>query len=218
MSLKEVNLKEDLEILFKNFKWNIVGIVDNEEKVHPIPKIPQVITGIFEHLGMEKIINLGEKYGAQIEYSGSREYPDLSLTGGKLDKKIIAFDIKSSRRNNDIKNRCSRMSLGSCAGYFLEPNIKKMGCKRPYSDYSEHWIVGIIYKWNPEKDGDELVSDISIVIQEKWKIASKSTATGDTAAMGSITNIDNLHNGKGEFESESDFETFWRQKGKGYKR
>jgi len=215
----QVDIKRDLEEAFADFEWKLKGIIDVDGKIYPIPKIPQVVTGIFELLGKEKVKALAErKYKCKIIEGGSREYPDLALTGGKLGNRMIAIEIKTARRDKRNPNRSSRMSLGSCAGYFLYPNEKKAGCIFPYGAFSEHWVVGFIYTWNENENATRMVSDIEVIVHPKWKIASRSTATGDTAAIGSINNIDDLKAGRGEFNSEKEFEEYWRKIGRSYKR
>jgi len=215
----EIDIKSDLEEVFRGFEWKVKGILDEDGKLYPIPKIPQVVSGIFELLGKERVKALAErKYECKIVEGGAREYPDLTLTGGKLGEKMIAIEIKTARRDESNPNKSSRMSLGSCAGYFLRPDKKMAGCRFPYGTFSEHWIVGCIYTWNEKADSLHMVSDIEIVVHPKWKIASRSTATGDTAAMGSINTITDLKAGKGEFESERKFEEYWRERGRRYKR
>ena len=215
----KIDIKADLERVFADFDWKIKGIVDADGRLYPIPKIPQVVTGIFEALGKKRVEKLAKrKYRCKIIEGGSREYPDLILLGGRLGKRVIALEIKTSRRNKKRTDRCSRMSLGSCAGYFLYPNKKRAGCRFPYGTFSEHWVVGCIYTWNEEADSLNMVSDIEVIVQPKWKIASKSTATGDTAAIGSTININDMKVGKGDFGSEEEFEKYWREVGSSYKR
>lgn len=216
---EKVDVKRDLEKIFEDFRWTIKGIVDKNRKIHPIPKIPQVVTGIFELFGKEKIIQLAKKkYQCKIIEGGSREYPDITLFGGRLGRKKIAVEIKTARRDPERPGRTSRMSLGSCAGYFLHPNKKMAGCRFPYGSYSEHWVVGCIYDWDESADSLGMVSNVEVIVHPKWKIASRSTATGDTAAMGSIVDISDLRGGKGEFASEKEFEDYWRNRGSRYQR
>jgi len=59
-----------------------------------------------------------------------------------------------------------------------------------------------------------MVSDVEVIVQQKWKIASKSTGTGTTFAIGSIKEIDKLEKGEGVFKSKEEFEEYWREKGK----
>ncbi len=205
------NLKSDLEKLFKGFTWNIVGFVDDKGNVYDLPDIPQVITGIFQELAKRRIKPfIKNKYGCQIVQGGAREYPEITAFGGKLGNRKIAIDVKTTRRLSS--NRVSGFSIGSYAGYFLHPDCKLPGCKFPYGEFDEHWLVGFIYTWNPH-DPQHMVLDIEVIVNEKWRIASKSTATGTTFAISSVRDIARLRQGKGEFNSATEFERFWRAKG-----
>jgi len=120
--------------------------------------------------------------------------------------------------NRISKNRISGFTVGSFAGYFLHPEKKMPGCKFPYGEFDEHWIIGFIYTWNPEADSLHMVSDAEVIVQPKWKIASKSTGTGTTFAIGSIKDIDKLRKAEAEFKNEEDFENYWRKRGRGRRR
>ncbi len=214
--LSKEKFKRDLEKLFSKFKWNICGLIDTEGIILPLPKDSKVVTMIFEELGWIRIQELAKKYKCKCIRGGSRQYPDVTLEGGKLGNKIIALEFKSARKLD--KNKCSRMSLGSFAGYFLEPNKKSPWCVKPYGVYTEHWVVGFLYRWNPNADCLNMVSDVEVIVQEKWRIASRYTATGDTAHIGSVDDIERLRKGLGDFRSEKEFEEFWRKKGSNYLR
>jgi len=204
-------LKKELRELFKDFSWNIRGFIDTEGNIYPIPTIPQVITGIFEALTVPKIKELMKhKYKCTVEEGNPREYPQITVYGGDVGEGKIAIDIKTTRRTR--KGRVSRFSLGSHASYFRKPNEKKAGCRYPYGDYREHWIIGFIYTWSPEQPSEKMVADVEVVVEEKWKIASRQTATGDTAAIGSVKEIERLRAGIGEFNSNKDFEEYWRSR------
>jgi hypothetical protein len=208
----KVDLKSDLEQLFSNFKWKIKGMIDEDGNIYPIPPIPQVITGIFQEIAKHKVKKLlREKYDCEIVQRGPREYPEITAIGGKFGDKKIAIDIKTSRRIS--KNRISGFTVGSFVGYFLYPEKKMPGCKFPYGEFDEHWIIGFIYTWNPDADSLHMVSDVEVIIQPKWKIASKTTGTGTTFAIGSIKNISKLRKGEGVFKSKEEFETYWRKRG-----
>lgn len=190
--------------------WNFVGILDTENKLHPIPKNIQ-IQALFEYVGKERIKVWAKKIGIEVtEATNTREYPDCTLQGEPLNNEIVAVDIKTGRREGDRTG----FTLGSYWGYFRQPKRKMAGCRLPYGQFTQHWIVGFIYDWDEEADTLHMVSNIELIVQEKWKIASKSTGTGTTTAIGSIKKIEDLKNGNGAFKSEAQFLTFWR----GYKR
>ncbi len=207
-----VNLKTDLGNLFKGFRWSIRGFIDDEEKVHKLPDIPQVISGLFQDIAKQRIKPfLREQYNCQIVQGGAREYPEITAFGGRLGKEKIAIDIKTTRRLSP--SRVSGFSIGSYAGYFLHPEQKLPGCKFPYADFKEHWIVGFVYTWNPKAESLHMASNIEVIISEKWRIASKSTATGTTFAISSVRDLDALRKAKGDFRSSEAFEDFWRARG-----
>lgn len=86
----KVNIKKDLQKLFSDFKWKMKSIINSNGKVHPIPRIPQVITGLFEDLARRKIVEFArENYKCEIIEAGSREYPEVTLTGARLAKRKL---------------------------------------------------------------------------------------------------------------------------------
>jgi hypothetical protein len=209
----KIDLKRDLEQLFSDFRWKIKGMIDEDGNIYPIPPIPQVITGIFQEITKHKVKKfMKNKYGCEIVQGGPREYPEMTLTGGKFGDRKIAIDIKTTRRLSG--NRISGFTVGSFAGYFLHPEKQMPGCKFPYGEYDEHWIIGFIYTWNPDADSLHMVSNVEVIVQQKWKIASKSTGTGTTFAIGSIKETDKLKKGEGVFKTKEEFESYWRKRGK----
>jgi len=206
------NLKTDLENLFKDFYWTTRGFIDDKGEIYELPDIPQVITGIFQEVAKQRIKPfLRQHYNCQIVQGGAREYPEITAFGGKLGEGKIAIDVKTTRRLS--KSRVSGFSIGSYAGYFVHSDRKLPGCKFPYGAFKEHWIIGFVYTWDPNADSLHMVSDIEVIVNQKWKIALKSTATGTTFAISSVRNLDALRDGKGDFKSPKEFENFWRAKG-----
>lgn len=55
-----------------------------------------------------------------------------------------------------------------------------------------------------------MISNVEIVIQEKWRLASKTTGTGTTTAIGSIKDINCIIGGNGDFKNEKEFLDYWR--------
>lgn len=209
----KINIKADLEKLFSNFRWTIQGMVGEDGNIYPIPPIPQVITGIFQEMTKHKVKRfMREKYECEIVQGGPREYPEITLIRGRFGNRKIAIDMKTTRRVSE--NRISGFTVGSFAGYFLHLEKKMPGCKFPYGEFNEHWIIGFIYTWDPNADSLHMVSDVEVIVQPKWKIASKSTGTGTTFAIGSIKDIDKLRKGKGIFRSKDEFEKYWVRRGK----
>lgn len=206
------NLKDKLIQFFSNIRWNIKCLLDDEGNEIPIPKNPNCITAILEDIALPRLNKLRGCGIDIILAKSTREYPDVILEGRVLGNRKIALDIKSTRRIS--KNRISGFTIGSFAGYFLYPAEKRAFCPIPYSEFDEHWIVGVVYDWNPTLDSLNMVSITEVIVAPKWKIASKSTGTGTTNAIGSIKDLDRLRKWKGDFRSEEEFEKYWRDYGR----
>ncbi|MBI5073290.1 hypothetical protein HZA99_05730 [Candidatus Woesearchaeota archaeon] len=201
------SLKDELESVAKDIKWNFKGILDTEGRLHEIPKNLN-FQALFEKLVSERLGILTKKHKITvIENRSIRSYPDVVLTGGELGKKVIALDIKTGRRKNDR----TAFTLGSYKKYLRNP-AKPLcfGGKYCYQDFSEHWVVCFIYDWNSDADTLNMISNIEVIVQEKWKIASKTTGTGTTTAIGSINKIEDMRRGEGDFKTEDEFLIYWR--------
>lgn len=200
------DLRKEIYDSVKNISWNFVGIIDKEKRIHPMPKNLN-FQALFERLVFERLEVLTKKYGINIiDPNNIRAYPDIILEGGTLGKDVVAIDIKTGRRKGDRTG----FTLGSYAGYFRNPDKKCSGCVKPYNDFTKHLAVCFIYDWNPNADTLHMISNIEITVQEKWRIASKTTGTGTTTAIGSVNKINDIINGRGAFGSEEEFLLYWR--------
>jgi hypothetical protein len=208
-----VDLKTDLESLFKGFSWDFVGILDDDGQLTDIPKNSTCISAIIEQKALAILISHAtSKYRCEVILPKStREYPDSTLTGGIFGNSLIAVDIKTAR--NTPNDRISGLTIGSYAGYFVHPTEKKAGCCRPYGDFAEHWIVAFLYDWDDEKSSRDMVSNIECIVGLKCQMASKSTGTGTTKHIGSVKSKQRLRDGNGEFSTEDEFLAYWRKKG-----
>jgi hypothetical protein len=143
-------------------------------------------------------------------------YPDFTII--LPDNTKYAVDVKSTYRRNGT--HVAGFTLGSYTGYLRNPTKNIM---YPYNEYKQHWVLGFIYT-REENANDNIVtldqidsitpaiSDIEIIIQEKYKIASDRPGSGNTANIGSAVDIDILKNGTGIFSQlgEKEFEKYWR--------
>jgi len=203
----KIDLKKELEAALGKIKWGFKGIVDIEGKIHPIPKNIQ-IQALFEYMATEPILKMAEKLGVEVMLAEStRAYPDFTLHEGSLEGPV-AVDAKTTRRTGP--NSVSGFTLGSYAGYFRQPNKKMPFCTLPYGDYKQHWVCGFIHDWHAEAETAGLVTNVELIVQEKWKLAGKSTGTGTTTAIGSIRDLADIRNGRSVFASEEEFLEYWR--------
>jgi len=198
---------------FSEFTWNYSGILKEDGDTIPIPKVSNCVTSIFEVDAIEIVKEIAEELGADyIEPEHSRQYPDATLRNGAFGDKIIALDIKTARLKSNGE-RISGMTLGSYGQYFSNPKKDTQWTRFPYGEFDEHWIVCFAYQWDDDLDSHEMVYEIETIIGQKWEFASKSSGSGTTTAIGSQKNMDVLRNRDATFNSEEEFEEYWREYG-----
>lgn len=197
---------------FDEFDWNYEGVLKADGDVIPIPATSTCITAIFETDSIEELRKLTDELDVEIiEPDHSRQYPDATLTGGELGSHRIALDIKTARRNHNNEDKLDGpMTLGSYAGYFQNPNEESPWTRFPYGTYDEHWILCFAHYWDEQKDSLNMISGVETIVGEKWSLASEKTGTGTTNHIASVRNISDLHRGNGAFDSEEEFEEYWR--------
>ena len=85
------DIQKELFEIVKDIKWNFVGILDTEKRIHAIPKNLN-FQALFERLALEKLSILTKKEKIDvIDNENIRSYPDMVLKGGVLGNKIIAL-------------------------------------------------------------------------------------------------------------------------------
>lgn len=208
MSSKKLDLEDELTKLLGNISWDFKGLINTKNQVSQIPKESKVVTAILEDITIQKIQSWARSNSiTTIPPSNEREYPDITLQHPSIGG-TIAVDIKTARLQSDT--RISKLTLGSYAGYFRNPTKKMPGCRIPYEQFDAHWIVAFAYWWDPSEPSETMVDITDIIISEKWKLASRSSGTGTTKHIGSITDLKELRQHNGVFSSETEFENFWR--------
>ena len=215
----KLNIKSILEEEIKKIGlgWDIKGVIDSKNRIYTINSDTKLISKVFELVTTPIIVDIAEKYEIKVVSSNRQTfYPDLTLilpTGEK-----IALDIKSTYRKT--KDKVAGLTLGSYTGYLRNP-IKNI--MFPYHEYVEHWVLAFIYTREDDKDGeiiplskiDEIVpviKDIEIIMQEKYKLSADRPGSGNTANIGSSSDIETLRKGTGVFakHGEKVFEDYWR--------
>ena len=206
------DLRSELRQAIQGLTWDLKGILLTSGVVIPIPAESRVVTAILQSLAIALLKDWGKAKNIKVQDFPleTRGYPDVALSDGPLGDHMIALDIKSARFLGDDK--VSRMTLGTYDGYFLHPNEKLLHQKKmSYDDYTEHWVVGIVYEWHPEEDAQRLVKIVEFVVGEKWQLASRVSGSGDTANMGAIDSLSKLRSLKSTFRDEDEFEKYWRK-------
>lgn len=206
-------------------EWDIRGFIDIFKNIHTISTDTKVISKILELHLFPHILAFAKEIGYSIELATFQNwYPDLTFICDENPEIKFAVDLKTTYRDEEYDGFCNGFTLGSHGEYFKDRTSAK-NIQYPYSDYSGHFCLGIIYsRTEIEKMEetrsytiDELV-DIPAVIhsfiffaEEKWKIASDKSGSGNTANIGSIASIEDILSGSGVFSKagEAIFDDYW---------
>lgn len=142
-----------------------------------------------------------------------RQYPDIDLSGGALPDSPISLDVKTALRDADNLRRLNApISVGTHGRYFNQPKKNPAGIKRPYGSYEYHTILVFVYTiYDDYVDSSKrYVDDIQVACDEKWKFATKNSASGKRKYVASPTTVDGLISRDGAFDSRETFESYWR--------
>lgn len=207
--------------------YSLCGIVDRRARVYPLSSDTKVISALFEIVARQAIVTYANHMELQmIEQTKQNYYPDFTLTRRGKDNEKIAIDVKTTYRREG-QERFS-YTLGSYTSY-IHPEAEKKNIVFPYSQYSQHWIVGFVYKRaTAGRNASGLIysfdtlenipipfNGVEVFMQEKWRIAGDRAGSGNTTNIGSIVGtISDFNAGNGVFISEEEFLEYWR----GYKR
>ncbi|AEI37917.1 MAG: type II restriction endonuclease [Zymomonas mobilis subsp. pomaceae] len=207
--------------------YAVCGIVDRSGCIYPLGADTKVLSTIFELVSRPAVYAAAKSLGYEcVEPNVQNHYPDFTFHRGEDQPEKIAIDVKTTYRIHD-KDKFS-YTLGGYTSFIREGNEKK-NIVYPFSDYSEHWIIGFVYNRIASKkslaehkfsvqDLEKIplpFGNVEFFVQEKWKIASDRAGSGNTTNIGSINgNIDDFWHGRGPFTSEDEFLKYWRQYGR----
>jgi len=221
---KELKSHLQREFITDRKDWSIKGFIDAKKKIYPISLDTKLLSKILELTILPLLVDFCKKHGLEYYLAKSQiQYPDVTLEGKLLGMKKYALDIKTTYRTGTEKNIRRGFTLGSFRGCLRDTRSTRYS-RFPYAEYKKHWILGIIYsrrEGNDVKrvyDLNELptiksvITDLEIILQEKYKIANFLPGSGNTANIGSITNLEKLRNGTGPFSEYGSelFEHYWR--------
>lgn len=209
--------------------WSVKGFVDVDRNIYTISADTKIISKILEIQLFPKFKKFADSIGYEILLAEKQNwYPDLSFIK-KSDPSIkFAVDIKTTYRLDDYENFCNGFTLGSHGEYFRNRKSTK-NIQFPYGSYLSHITLGILYTRAKERDIDEteildlskidliqsVISNLLFFVEEKWKISSDRSGSGNTANIGSIEYIPDILSGNGAFAKlgEKIFDEFWMNQG-----
>lgn len=205
--------------------WSIKGFLDADQNVYTISSDTKIISKILEIQLFPKLHKFAKSIGYQIVLAEKQNwYPDLSFV--KISDPTIRFavDIKTTYRLEDYEGFCNGFTLGSHGEYFRNRASLK-NIQFPYGSYRSHITLGVIYtralstdiadtkvkKLDDLSSITSVISDLQFFVDEKWKIASDRSGSGNTANIGSLNYIPDILSGNGVFAKlgEQVFDEYW---------
>jgi hypothetical protein len=209
----------------ENGQWTVKGFIDIFKNVYTISSDTKIVSKILEIHIFPKILSFAQNTGYKVVLAEHQNYyPDISFVKADDDSVRFAVDFKTTYRDPKKPHLCNGFTLGSHGEYF-ENRTSTKNIQYPYSSYSGHFCLGIIYDRSDNASIDEtrthsidelqaitsVVSNFSFFVVEKWKIASDKSGSGNTANIGSIKNISDIVTGRGVFSKlgESWFDDYW---------
>jgi hypothetical protein len=209
--------------------WSIKGFIDVDQNIHTISADTKIISKILEIQLFPKFLEFANAAGYDLILAEHQNwYPDISFVK-KSDPTIkFAVDIKTTYRVPEYDGFCNGFTLGSHGAYFRDRTSTK-NIQFPYSEYNAHISLGILYTRTLPTDIDEtkvfdlsslssitsVITDLLFFAEEKWKIASDRSGSGNTANIGSINYIPDMLTGNGAFAKlgEKVFDEYWINQG-----
>lgn len=123
-------------------EWAIKGFIDVYKNIYTISSDTKIVSKIIEIHIFPQILFFAESIGYKIILAEKQNwYPDLTFIHKENEDIKFAVDIKTTFRRN---HRTAGFTLGSHGGYFKERE-KDKNIQFPYSQYLEHYCLGIIY-------------------------------------------------------------------------
>lgn len=218
------------EHIAENDEWTVKGFIDIFKNIHTISPDTKIISKVLELHLFPHFLSFAENIGYKIELATHQNwYPDITFISKDNPKIKFAVDLKTTYRYDDCPEFCNGFTLGSHGAYFVD-RLGSKNIQYPYSEYSGHFCLGIIYSRKYLNKDEELkiytvddvehipsvIKDFLFFAEEKWKIASDKSGSGNTANIGSIQKISDIINGNGVFAKagEAIFDDYWTNFGK----
>jgi hypothetical protein len=211
-------------------QWAVKGFIDAFKKVYTISSDTKIVSKILEIHLFPELMRFAEESRFRIVLADHQNYyPDISFVSDDDPSIKFAVDLKSTYRLPDKPGYCNGFTLGSHGAYFVDRTSTK-NIQFPYSSYTAHYCLGVVYDRGRRADLDEtrvfdvedlaaipsVISNLQFFLVEKWRIASDKSGSGNTANIGSINHIDELIAGRGMFSrlGEDVFDDYWMNYGK----
>lgn len=195
----------------RDYRWNVRGIVLDDNRVIPLPKEPAVVAKVIEVSVTEHFKR--KAYAVRgldvLDDLSGRGYPDIMLAGRPVAGRRIALDVKVARRKPRKRGAPtktqSRITLGPFNSYFRRPEDPIPGVGVAYGDFAWHIDLLILYDWI---DGD--VENVEILVVETWRVASMKRSSTTRNYIGAMDSLADLRAERGAFATIDEFYGYWR--------
>jgi len=205
--------------------WDMPITTKRDGTVYATPNDTKVISKVLESQVFPILKKFADDFGYELILpKHQNHYPDATLRSKSNPETLFAVDLKTTYRNPKKPTECNGFTLGSHGTYFHKRDESK-NITFPYNKYTAHYSLCVIYdredividetKTYTLETVPTPISNFTVFLQEKWKIASDKRGSGNTANIGSIKNIKDLIEGKGLFSDlgEQIFDNYWLQYG-----
>lgn len=206
-------------------EWDIRGFIDIFKNIYTISNDTKIVSKVLELHLFPYFLAFAKENNYRLELTKEQNYyPDMSFVHKEYSEIKFAIDLKSTYILEKDSTKCNGFTLGSHGKYFKDRTSTK-NIMYPYGSYLSHIILGIIYTKASLPDDIEIkkytvneirkipavVKNFIFFAEEKWKIASDKSGSGNTANIGSIKCIKDILTGNGVFAKggESLFDEYW---------
>jgi hypothetical protein len=194
--------------MMRGYRFDVEGLYLKGGTVRPLPSEAAVVGKVLEvsiHEYLSRRL-LQQKQLKWIPASSDRIYPDVSFNGPMIFPNKFALDVKCARRSANGKKTESAITIGTFdAEYFRYPEEKVGNIMMPYGSYTAHLSLIALYTYEAAT-----ARDVELLVVEKWRVATKKRSSGTRCYIAASPIIADLRAEKGAFESEEEFNAFWR--------
>jgi len=136
-------------------EWTVKGFIDIYRNIYTISSDTKIVSKILEIHLFPQILQFAEENKFSIVLAEHQNwYPDLSFVSKEDPHVKFAIDLKTTYRDPAYPGHVNGFTLGSHGAYFKDRTSTK-NIQFPYSEYSGHFCLGIIYSRADGKDLDE---------------------------------------------------------------
>jgi hypothetical protein len=198
-----------LRELVKRYEFDVQGLYMKDGSIRPLPRESAVVGKVLE-------VSIKEYLSRQLlqvndlrclAASSDRTYPDFTFDGSLVYPNRFAVDLKCARRNKRGDQVSYPITIGTFnAQYYRRPTEKVGNIMMPYGDYSAHLAVIALYDYaNATAQNVEL-----LVVEKVARGPTRKRSSTTRCYIAASKHIADLRAEKGDFSSESDFDSFWR--------